>query len=282
MVKDLPFDVEYIGEWGHPRAQKMLAFKKRSLAVADTDEGVRGLSLSEAASLPAGSNHYRAYVGPPNRFDFMSATQFSLLFTLGLRDHHRVLDFGCGSLRLGRLLVPFLQRDKYYGIEPNAWLIEDAIKFELGRDIVGIKNPKFSENDDFNCSVFGKKFDFIVAQSVVTHCGPDLFQKLIVNFSEVLSDDGIVAFSYWNTEDKLPTPPKDGWHYPSSVKYLEDEVRGFVETAGLVGLPVPWYHPGASWYLAARTRERLPRPEELRFLRGAVLHDEQFVASRNT
>jgi hypothetical protein len=75
----------------------------------DWRDPTRNLTPDEAASLPAGAAHYRAYVGPPDRFDFMSATQFSLLFALGLREVHRVLDFGCGSLRLGRLLIVSLR-----------------------------------------------------------------------------------------------------------------------------------------------------------------------------
>jgi SAM-dependent methyltransferase len=58
---------------------------------------------------------------------FMGATQFRLLTTLGLREHHSLLDFGCGSLRAGRLLIPYLLPGRYYGLEPNRCLIEDGI-----------------------------------------------------------------------------------------------------------------------------------------------------------
>ena len=87
------------------------------------------LSREEAAkTLRAGSPaHYSAYVGPPALYDFMGATQFRLLTTLGLRDTHNLLDFGCGSLRAGRLLIPYLLPGRYFGVEPNAWLVEEAI-----------------------------------------------------------------------------------------------------------------------------------------------------------
>jgi len=72
------------------------------------DQDVRSLTRDAAKTLPPGAGHYTAYVGPPNQYDFMGATQFRLLTTLGLREHHAVLDFGCGSLRAGRLLIPYL------------------------------------------------------------------------------------------------------------------------------------------------------------------------------
>jgi len=55
----------------------------------------------DVSKLKPGDDHHMAYVGPPTQHDFMGATQFRLLCTLGLRAHHRLLDFGCGSLRAG-------------------------------------------------------------------------------------------------------------------------------------------------------------------------------------
>ena len=64
-------------------------------------------------------NDYRAYVGPLDRYDFMGASQFRLLTSLGLRAEHKLLDFGCGSLRSGKLLIPYFNAGNYYGQEPN-------------------------------------------------------------------------------------------------------------------------------------------------------------------
>ena len=77
---------------------------------------VRALSRDEAKALPPGAHHYTAFVGRADQYDFMGATQFRLLTTLGLREHHAVLDFGCGSLRAGRLLIPYLNEGRYHGL----------------------------------------------------------------------------------------------------------------------------------------------------------------------
>jgi hypothetical protein len=76
--------------------------------MSDLITDTRALSIDDAKTLTPGDMHYTAYVGPPAQYDFMGASQFRLLCTLGLRENHTLLDFGCGSLRAGRLLIPYL------------------------------------------------------------------------------------------------------------------------------------------------------------------------------
>jgi hypothetical protein len=122
--------------------------------------------MSRRGRPPIGS-----FVGPPQSFDVVAATQFTLLIHLGLREHDFPLDVGCGSLRGGRLFIPYLLPGRYFGIEPNRWLVEDGLDRELGRDIVRVKQPTFSEVDDFRLTVFGRRFDYILAQSIFSHAG---------------------------------------------------------------------------------------------------------------
>jgi cyclopropane fatty-acyl-phospholipid synthase-like methyltransferase len=55
--------------------------------------------------LKPGDSHCRAYVGPPEDYDLIAAMTFNLLTTLGLRQHHSLLDVGCGSLHIGRYVT---------------------------------------------------------------------------------------------------------------------------------------------------------------------------------
>src|SRR6266404_861467 len=288
-VQGLPWRVQYIGEWGNPRSQRWLAFHRlppadsRLCAETLTDQpasNTLNLDVEAALLLPAGADHYRAFVGPPDRYDFMSATQFSLLFALGLRDRHRVLDFGCGSLRLGRLLIPFLQPGCYFGIDPNRWLIDAALERELGDSISVVKRPKFAYNNDFSCTVFGTAFDFIVAQSILTHCGPDIAGRLIGSMAEALAPHGKIIFSIIESPNRSSLPNRMGWIYPDCVSYGDSRITEMCRAAGLHSHRLPWYHPGAVWYIAARRSADLPQARELPALRGAVLFDPQFEASR--
>src|SRR5579872_2333854 len=142
-----------------------------------SESELRGVGLS------AGAKHYRAYVGEPERYDVLSALQFRILTELGLREYHYVLDLGCGSLRLGRLLLPFLLPHRYVGIEPESWLVDAGIEHELGGAIRKIKDPQFCFDGECLLDHFGHSFDFIMIQSVFTHAPFDWIQRCAARLS---------------------------------------------------------------------------------------------------
>ena len=220
-------------------------------------------------------DHYMAYVGPPTQYDFMGATQFRLLCTLGLRAHHTLLDFGCGSLRAGRLFINYLDEGRYFGIDPNKWLIDDCVVNQLGNDLIRIKKPRFDYNDDFSVN-FDVKFDFIVAQSIFSHTGSDLVQLALPNLMGALKDDGIIVMTFVEGEK---SSGEKGWVYPDCVEFTPREISGFLRDTGAFARKIPWYHPRQSWYLLAKKKDRLPAESLNRYLTGAVLFDPGFADS---
>ncbi|WP_096788013.1 cyclopropane-fatty-acyl-phospholipid synthase family protein [Rhodobacter sp. CZR27] len=241
----------------------------------------RGLSADEARRLRPGDEHYRAYVGPPGQWDYMGATQFRLLTTLGLREGHRLLDVGCGGLRAGRLLMMYLARGHYYGIEPNMWLVEDAIERELGPQFVALKAPVFSDSAEFAADAFAVKFDFIVAQSIFSHTGSDLLSRALERFRTALAPDGLILATFLHSEDRPDLPVEaPGWTYPGCTSFSRPRIAELVSAAGLVSRPLPWFHPRQSWHALAHRVEALPPADQDHHLTGAVLRDAEFAASR--
>lgn len=233
----------------------------------------------DISELRSGDNHYMAYVGPLKQYDFMGATQFRLLCTLGLRANHHILDFGCGSLRAGRLFITYLDESRYFGIEPNRWLIEDAVNNQLGKDLLDIKKPRFHHNSDFVTNVFSQQFDFIIAQSIFSHAGRDLIASSLKNFRDSLKPDGLIAVTFIEGIEDFDD---SGWVYPDCVRYRRPTIKRFAEEAGLFITRIPWYHPRQTWYLLARDNNRLPNRPMKRHLSGAVLFDPEFTVSWNT
>jgi SAM-dependent methyltransferase len=199
--------------------------------------------------LKPGDSHYRAYVGPPEDYDLIAAMTFNLLTTLGLRQHHSLLDVGCGSLRIGRLLIPYLNQAKYFGVEPNEWLVEEGIKRELGEALVQIKRPTFFFSDSPETVAQAKvSFDFALAQSIFSHCGLDLIRGWLSAVSRSLAQDGaLVATFLPGEEDSLRT----GWVYPECVNYRPATLERAAAEANLRFEILDWKHPRQTWALFA-------------------------------
>jgi SAM-dependent methyltransferase len=205
-------------------------------------------------SLPIGAHHYRAYVGPPEKFDLVAAMQFNLMTYLGLREFHYLLDVGCGSLRAGRLFIPYLLPGRYYGIEPEAWLIEEGIRNELGRDILQIKQPVFSHDPNFNCLRFNQKFDFVLAQSVFSHASQLQIKECLAKVEKCLQPTGVIAATFVKGAVNYQG---ENWVYPDCVNYTIRQMKRLVAAAGLTAEPIDWAHPnGQTWLLIKRPANR--------------------------
>ena len=199
--------------------------------------------------LKPGDPQYRAYVGPPEDYDMIAAMAFNLLTTLGLRQHHSLLDVGCGSLRIGRLLIPYLNRGKYFGVEPNEWLVEEGIRRELGETLVQIKRPTFLFSETPDAIAQAKTaFDFALAQSIFSHCGLDLIKGWLSAISRSLAPHGaLVATFLIGEEDSAKT----GWIYPDCVNYRPGTLERAAKDVNLRFEILNWKHPRQTWALFA-------------------------------
>ncbi len=208
-----------------------------------TDHNPLGIGLN------AGDPHYRAYVGPPADYDLIAAMCFGLLTSLGLRGRHRLLDVGCGSLRLGRLIIPYLNAGNYCGMEPNQWLVNEGLAQELGREIVALKQPEFFYTDSVAQMGQAGVFDFAIAQSIFSHCGPDLLQQHLSGIFDALGPAGALLATYVIGESDSTDV---GWVYPGCVTYTEQRMGQAAAQAGYACYPLDWLHPRQRWALCAK------------------------------
>lgn len=240
--------------------------------------------IDEARAAPPGTGGHRSYVGPPDQYDFMGATQFRLLTGLGLSEDHALLDLGCGSLRAGRLLMFYLRPGRYHGIEPNAWLIDAAREREIGADAFALRQPRFDHNAEMRMDVFGRSFDFIVAQSIFSHTGAPLFASALVNAAGVLAPRGQLLFTVLDeTTDAWPrlgrAADEQGWVYPDCIGISRNDVAAHAAVAGLRAEALDWFHPRQRWYRATHPDvPPLTECERARLGQGAVLFDQRFPA----
>jgi Methyltransferase domain len=197
----------------------------------------------------AGGEHYRSFVGPPGNYDLVAAMVFNLLTCAGLRQYHKLLDIGCGSLRIGRLLIPYLNPGNYVGIEPNRWLVEDGIMNEVGWDQISLKRPTFSYRESLQEFTDSLEIDYALAQSIFSHCGLDLIDNWLMQVSMHLKPTGGMFATFFIAETDYQGK---GWVYPTNVKYKMDTISAIAARNGLKFTLLEWKHPRQSWGLFCR------------------------------
>lgn len=236
--------------------------------------------MSENRDQAIAASYYRAHVGPPERYDLLGAMQFNLLTFLGLREKDYLLDIGCGSLRGGRLLIPYLLPGRYYGIEPEQWLIDDGIKNEIGQDLVRIKKPTFSNDSNFTLTLFARTFDFLLAQSIFTHAPQPLIRRCLAEAAQVMAPTAIFAATiFLGNEDYTGSE----WQADIGLPYRLQTMQALARAHQLVCLPIGWPHPSGQTWLAfghaahsqvlaglCRQATRMWRPQPAGWLRSLL------------
>jgi SAM-dependent methyltransferase len=176
----------------------------------------------------------RDFVG--GLWDEIGQLQFDFLKAKGLLPHHNLLDIGCGCLRAGVKIVPYLNDGHYYGLDINASLLE-AGKVELAN--AGIeKTVNLLVDDSFNASQFGVKFDFAIAQSVFTHIHANLITHCLAQVRKVLRPDGKFFATFFEAPYPAHIEPVNQVLGPSFIDhdpfhYSFEELKSLARFAGL-------------------------------------------------
>ncbi|MDB3958583.1 hypothetical protein N9408_06700 [Opitutales bacterium] len=195
--------------------------------------------------------NYREFVGPSDEYDMNAGLQFSMLIHLGLREHHKLLDIGCGSLRGGRLYIPYLNSKNYFGIEPERWLVDKGIEYEVGHDILSKKKPNFIYSTHFPCNKFDISFDYLLAQGVFTHSPKNYIENCVKNASMCMLDTSLFVFTYFQDDtDHVGTD----WLYPSTSQFKKETMSEIGSNNGLLFRNINWPHPrNAQWAVFYRS-----------------------------
>jgi hypothetical protein len=262
-------------DWGSkPAPSESERRNIRQIKRARREDALKRVTPAEAQrlglDLAAGSDHYRAWVGPPATYDLVGALQFTALTDLGLREYHYLCEVGCGSLRAGRLFIPYLLDRHYCGIEPNRKVLRQGLRQHFGghgpdSDIMKKKKPRFRYGTNFDIAAFGVDFDFILAQSVISHTGPAETSLFFQQCARAMGSTSIVLFTFIRGSENCT---EDGWFYPKCVKYTTAYMRQLARDNGLDLQVIEWpalnrNEPGlVSGQTPALLRKARSRPQE--------------------
>ncbi|RDX99331.1 hypothetical protein CR513_17633, partial [Mucuna pruriens] len=110
------------------------------------------------------SNYGEPWAGGRDVFEFLA--QFSKL-----RADSRVLEIGCGTLRVGLHFIRYLNPDHYHCLERDELSLMAAFRYELPSQGLLFKRPLIVKGDDMDLSKFGSgvMYDLIYASAVFLH-----------------------------------------------------------------------------------------------------------------
>jgi len=209
------------------------------------DNEARSVELIEAGK-------HRVLVG--GKWDEIGQLQLDFLIRAGLAPDHYMLDIGCGCLRAGVKLIPYLEPNHYYGIDAEKRLLQVGFRNELVK--AGVQERLDRKN--LYCSrqfrherLSENTIDFGMCCSVMTHlplnyariCLENCHKyfmpggKLFMTFFE-LPDEASFAERFTNEQGVTTTGFSDPYHY-----YRRDMLRAAEGTGWTANYVGPWNHP---------------------------------------
>ncbi|MCW5730195.1 MAG: class I SAM-dependent methyltransferase [Alphaproteobacteria bacterium] len=175
--------------------------------------------LNAGLQHPAIGSDVVAHSTPMEMFDFLAP--------LGLRRDHCVVDYGCGSLRLGRPFIEYLDAGKYWGYEVTPEFLR------IGRDklpagLLEAKRPNLRVIDERTLAE-GRAAnpDFIACWKVVSKVPEHLLDEFFRNLTGLLRPGGRILLEFSESDHRVKVSPMS-WANPRALllDHLERAMPG--------------------------------------------------------
>ena len=163
-------------------------------------------------------------VGPADLWEMKRNFQINFLQATGLKPHHRMLDFGCGTLRGGIPLIQYLHKGHYTGIDIRQEVMNEAL-VELTTANLEHKTPQLECYRDLSELDIQHEFDIIWAFSVLIHLEDHILKDTLAFISRHLTHDG-AFFANVNIADHSDGAWKE---FPVVYRPLDFYMKAFTD-----------------------------------------------------
>lgn len=157
---------------------------------------------------------YKDAVG--GNWDKIGQLQFERLIEHGMKPEDKLFDFGCGALRGGIHSIKYLNGGNYTGNDISVEILK-AAKQNIEKEGLRGKNPFLYQTTDLDFGeVIGNKYDFIMAQSVLSHMPPEDIDTLFKNIVKIMHKNTIFLATFFLSDDSeiQPSPTYKNYAYP--------------------------------------------------------------------
>ena len=167
-------------------------------------------------------------IGDHTEWESYGELQCAFLIGQGLKPGHTLLDVGCGTGRLSRKVVPYLNPSRYIGYDISTGALSAARDIAFGEGW-------YSKNPEFVSSLSGlvEPFDYLWAFSVFIHVPVGVMRDTFAQCRRLMHEQSRFYMSY--------VPEKRDER--TGLKQFRRTFETYVETAEREGLsfePVEW------------------------------------------
>jgi len=198
---------------------------------------------------------------------FEQDAQLSFMKRVGLKPSDIFLDLGCGCLRGSAKIVDYLNAGNFYGADISDGLI-DIIPMRL--ELLGItKKPNIYLINDYDFfGLIGKKFDYVLSVSILTHLLPGEIAEFFSGVSKILTKNGVYYFTIYPTTQA---------EFVGDIEQAEYNIEWLIKTGrenGLNVFDIPGDYKNPSPIPELNLIDRVNTPEMAQWVMGATLARE--------
>jgi hypothetical protein len=170
------------------------------------------------------------------------AGTFRFLQAYGLTPLHKVVDYGCGSLRIGMHFIDHLASGQYWGVDVTPRFFEDGMRL-MDPDLLAQKAPRLDVIAEPTLrAIRDWQPDWVFSVSVLMHVPPVEVDGFLRKVTDLLAPGARAVILFDRTERNAQTAPMS-WTYNEA--FLCEALRNinpafeisfrFFEPAGYVG-----------------------------------------------
>jgi len=198
-------------------------FRTRDLEFLAHKQENAGISFAEYNAhkhhrdISAGGSHYS--LGANLRDDSVKTGEEKARYyfkAMSLKPGNRVIDYGCGSLRIGGHFIRFLEPGGYYGLDVISGFYEIGAQL-IGERLVREKQPRLAViSDDSVADAERFEADHVFSAAVCVHVHPDETQAYFHNLERLVAKPGARLFFNAAVADEPIRFRYDSWAWPLS------------------------------------------------------------------